>query len=115
MQHATDSSKLSPLQCAVDPSYIRLLIVAGAEPTKDDLTVICRTLVGRDGNFLIPMLLKKPSLMEEIKNAELRAMCLDRKLIEKVEQQMKETEQEWQLLVWEFCHERVTELAMIFC
>ena len=52
--------------------------------------------------------------MEEIEDPELRVMCSDRKVIEKFEQQMKESEKEWQHIVWEFCRERVTELAMIF-
>ena len=32
----------------------------------------------------------------------------------RAEQQMKETEEEWQRLAWQFCHERVIELAMVF-
>ena len=62
----------------------------------------------------MPMLLKKPSLMEELEDEELRRMCSDGKEIEKVEQQMKESEREWQRLVWQFCHERVTDLAVLF-
>ena len=112
--HETGRPKLSPLQCAVDASFIRLLLVADAEPTKEDLKLEYNKYVKDKCELLTPMLLKMPSLIEEIEDTELRELCSQTKVIEKVEQQMKETEQEWQRLVWQFCHERVTELAMVF-
>ena len=102
------------MQCAVDPSYIRLLIVAGAEPTEDDMVMDNDQAVEAHCELFMPMLLKKPSLIEVIEDAELRELCSQTEAIERVEQRMKESEQDWQRLVWQFCHERVTELAMVF-
>ena len=114
LHHTSESPKLSPLQHAFDPSYFRLLIAAGVEPTKDDLIEISKNRNKRGCRWLMPMLLKNPSLIEVLEDEELRALCTETKVIEKAEQQMKESEREWQRLVWQFCHERVTELAMVF-
>ena len=109
-----DSPKLSPLRCAVDASVIRFLLVAGVEPTENDLRVIRHIDSDAKCEAIISLLLKKPSLIEKIRETELRELCTDAKMIERVGQQMKESEQEWQRSVWQFYHERVTELAMVF-
>ena len=104
-QNEIDAPKLSPLQCAADPIAIRLLIVAGAEPTKLDLKFIFDNVIKAKDEVL---LWEELSLVEEMAIAEdiLQELCL--------ESEMEEIEQEWQRLLWQFCHERVIDLAMVF-
>ena len=115
----TNKHTRQPIECVYDsPWLLRLLLVAGAEPTKSDVEKLLDHFSGAPlivrAQVFLPIVFAKPSMLSLIEHHDLKEMYALKDWMAREKTQFDNETIFWHQTVWKHCHARVLELALIF-